>query len=112
LGGQASRFQAKVGLDDSAGGKGSVAFLVIGDGKILWQSELMTGQQPAESVDVDVKNVKVLELRVTDGGNGSSNDHADWADAAIVMNAGASAPTALPLHEKFAITTKSFTLNF
>jgi alpha-galactosidase len=112
LDGHASRFQARVGLDDGAEGKGSIEFIVFGDGKILWQSGLLTGRQPAKPVDVDLEGVRVLELRVTDGEDGSSNDHADWADASIVMSDGTSAPTVLPPRETLALKTKSFTVNF
>jgi alpha-galactosidase len=112
LGGQATRFTARVGVDDSAGGQGSVEFIVSGDGKILWQSGLMTGGQPAKSVDVDLTGVKTLGLQVTDGGDGSSNDHADWADAKIVMADGATKPVALAPYEIFNLRTKTFELDF
>ena len=112
LGGHATRFTAQVGVDDSAGGQGSVEFIVSGDGKILWQSGVMTGGQPAKPVDVDLTGVKTLGLRVTDGGDGSSNDRADWADAKIVMDDGAAEPVALAPYEKFSINTKTFALDF
>ena len=112
LGGQATRFTAQVGVDDSAGAQGSVEFIVSGDGKILWQSGLMTGGQPAKSVDVDLTGVKTLDLRVTDGGDGSSNDHADWADAKIVMEDGAAKPVALAPYEIFNLHTRTFELDF
>ena len=60
---KATRFTAKVGVDDSAGSQGSVEFIISGDGKILWQSGVMTGGQAAMSVDVDLAGVKVLGLR-------------------------------------------------
>lgn len=37
----------------------------------------------AAPVNVDVSGVSVLDLRVTDGGDGVDSDHADWAAAAI-----------------------------
>ena len=43
-------------------------------------------------VDVDVSGVRILGLRVTDGGDGSGYDHADWAEAGIEMKDGAPAP--------------------
>ena len=36
---------------------------------------------------MNLAGVQTLVLRVTDGGDGESNDHADWADAKIEMNA-------------------------
>ena len=38
LGQRGVRFQATTGVDDEAGAKGSVEFLVLGDGKKLWSS--------------------------------------------------------------------------
>jgi alpha-galactosidase len=112
LGGKASRFHTQVGVDDSAGGQGSVEFIVVGDGKILWQSGLVTGGKPAIPVDVNIVGVRVLDLRVTDGGDGSGSDHADWAEARIEMNDAAAKPVALPPYESFGLSTKSSTVNF
>src|SRR6266853_3288251 len=112
LGGKASRFFAEVGLDDSAGGQGSVEFIVSGDGKILWRSGLLTGGKAPLPVDVNVSGVRVLALRVTDGGDGSGSDHADWGDAGIEMQAGAPKPTALLPYETFGLKTKTFALEF
>jgi len=99
--GAVERFTAKVGVDDTAGSQGSVEFVVMGDGRILWRSGVLKGGEPARAVDVNLVGVRTLELRVTDGGDGESNDHADWADATIEMNAGAPAPVALPPYETF-----------
>jgi alpha-galactosidase len=112
LDGKATRFTAQVGVDDSAGGQGSVEFIVLGDGKVLWQSGVLTGGQAAIPVDVDLVGVKILNLRVTEGGDGASNDHADWADARIIMKDGAAKPMALAPHEKISVSTKNFALNF
>jgi alpha-D-xyloside xylohydrolase len=85
LNGKALRFSANVGVDD---GKkthpGSVEFLLLGDGRELWKSGVMSAGDAAKPVDVDLSGVKVLELRVADGGDGVDSDHADWADARIV----------------------------
>src|SRR5882724_6842149 len=107
VGGHAGRFIAQVGVDDSAGGQGSVEFIVSGDGKILWQSGVMTGGRAAVPVDVDLTDVKILELRVTDGGDGSNNDHADWADAKIIIKDGAAKPLGLGRMKKLTVTPKN-----
>jgi alpha-galactosidase len=112
LHGQASRFRAQVGVDDSAGGQGSVEFIVTGDGRALWKSGLRNGGQPAVVVDVDVDGVKTLGLRVTDGGDGSSNDHADWAEAEIVLKEGAARPVALAPFETLDLSTSRFSVSF
>ncbi len=112
LAGHGRRFQAKVGLDDSAQARGSVEFIVAGDGKILWRSGVMAGRQTAKAADVDLAGVRVLQLRVTDGGDGTSDDHADWAESSIMMDDGTAAPVALSPYEGFEVRTKSFSLGF
>jgi len=88
LRGQALRMTAKVGVDDGKKtNRGSVEFLVLGDGKTLWASGVMQGGGAAKPIDVDLSGVRSLELRVTDGGDGVDSDHADWADARIVASA-------------------------
>ena len=110
--GNAKRFTAQVGVDDSAGNQGSVEFILSGDGKILWRSGVIKGGDAAKPVDVNLTGIKILVLRVTDGGDGESNDHADWADAKIEMNDGAPPPVALPPYETLNLKTKSFAVNF
>jgi len=88
LGGKAERFTAVVGVDDEVGQKGSVEFTVTGDGKTLWESGVLHGGDPAKDVSVALSGVKVLVLTVGDAGDGNSYDHADWADAKIVMAEG------------------------
>ncbi|HTR41375.1 MAG TPA: alpha-galactosidase [Pseudomonadales bacterium] len=112
LDGQAERFTADVGVDDSAGNQGSVEFIVEGDGKILWRSGVLKGGDSAMPVDVSLKDVNILTLRATDGGDGESNDHADWANAKIIMKDGDAPPAALPPYDKFSIKTKTFAVNF
>lgn len=112
LGGNASRFVAQVGVDDSAEGQGSVEFIVVGDGRMLWQSGLLTGGKPAVPVDIDIAGVQTLGLRVTEGEDGASHDHADWADARISMKDGAAGPVVLPPYETFGLSTKNFALDF
>ena len=72
----------------------------------------MTGAKPAVPVDVDVAGIQILTVRATDGGDGASHDHADWAEARLVMQDAAAAPVALPPHETFRVATKTFALNF
>jgi hypothetical protein len=84
LDGKAVRFHARCGVDDdSLNTPASVKFHVFGDGKLLWSSELMKPGMPAVRVDVPLKGVRSLVLKVDDGGDGIRSDHGDWADAAI-----------------------------
>ena len=81
LNGGTRRFTATVGIDDETAGRGSAEFEVLGDGhRMLWRSGVLRSKQ-TKAVDVDLTAVKQIILRVTDGGDGSDYDHADWADA-------------------------------
>ncbi len=81
LDGGSERFRAWVGVDDAAGGPGSVVFRVVGDGRTLWESGLMKTNQPAREIDLDLRGIQSLLLQVDDGGDGISYDHANWAEA-------------------------------
>jgi autotransporter-associated beta strand protein len=93
LGGICSRFQATVGIDDEEGSKGSVHFEVFADGVKIYDSGVMTGGAIAQTLDLDVTGVSRLILGVGDADDGTSYDHADWANArVIVTNAAPRAP--------------------
>ena len=82
---KASRLEALVGVDDAPKtNPGSVEFIVMGDGKVLWRSGTMRGGTPAKPVAVDLTGVKSLELRATDAGDGIDSDHADWLNARLL----------------------------
>lgn len=83
LGRSCERLSAKIGLDDETTEPGSVAFQVFGDDKPLYDSGILRGKGAAVPIDVDVSDVRMLSLRVTDGGDGRNFDHADWAEAAL-----------------------------
>ncbi|MEU7474945.1 NPCBM/NEW2 domain-containing protein [Lentzea sp. NPDC042327] len=76
-------FDALAGLDDETTSPGSVSFQVFGDGRLLHDSGVVRGGDPARPVSVDTTGVRMLGLRVTDGGDGRDFDHADWADARL-----------------------------
>nr|WP_321378749.1 NPCBM/NEW2 domain-containing protein [uncultured Bacteroides sp.] len=82
LDGKANSFTAQVGIDDEVKGRNSaVEFIVYGDGVKLWSSGVMHEGDTARPCNVKLSGVKKLGLVVTEGGNGNSSDHADWADA-------------------------------
>ncbi|MCS7479253.1 glycoside hydrolase family 97 catalytic domain-containing protein [Umezawaea endophytica] len=78
-----SAFTAAIGLDDETTETGSVVFQVYGDGRLLHDSGVIREKGAARAVSVDVSGVRMLSLRVTDGGDGKNFDHADWAEARI-----------------------------
>ncbi|MBM7789532.1 NPCBM/NEW2 domain-containing protein [Tenggerimyces flavus] len=84
-GGDCSRFAAMVGVDDEEApeNRGSVAFEVWGDGVLLAKTPTLLVNQPAVPLSADLTGVDLLELRATDGGDGVTSDHGDWADAKV-----------------------------
>ncbi|MBM7790698.1 NPCBM/NEW2 domain-containing protein [Tenggerimyces flavus] len=90
LNGQCSTFAASVGVDDEVDGRvdralagGTVSFAVLGDGLLLAETGVLRTTNPAQALNVDIRGVHELTLRVTDGGDDSSLDHASWGDALI-----------------------------
>lgn len=95
LAGQCRTFTAQVGVDaeELAAGPSSVQFQVLVDGVSRYQSAVLTNTTPATPVSVDVTGALTLDLVVTDGGDGNSYDHADWADAKLACLPDTTAPT-------------------
>jgi len=85
LDGKVERFRAHVGIDDAAGGRGTVAFRVYGDGKSLFDSGVMKGGREARAVDVPLIGVRRLMLLAGSTGDGVDFDHANWAQAEFVF---------------------------
>ncbi|MEV6303269.1 glycoside hydrolase family 2 TIM barrel-domain containing protein [Actinoplanes sp. NPDC051861] len=76
-------FRADVGVDDEMGSSGSVTFEVWLDGALTAQSGRLTGSAAPHSLAADVTGATLLELRVTDAGDGNGADHGDWAAARL-----------------------------
>lgn len=73
-----SKFSFDYGIDTEAGPKGTVVFEVYGDDKKLFASEKIGRYDLPRHADVPITDVKILKLVVTDGGDGITDDHADW----------------------------------
>lgn len=90
LGGQVDRFDAVVGVDDEASPRGSIVFRIVVDGKTAYDSGIIRRSDPPKDVRVEnLAGAKLMELHVTDSGDGEHSDHADWADARFTMAASA-----------------------
>ena len=74
---------AKVGVDDEEGADGSVAFEIWADGTKVASTGVLTNAQPAQAISADVSGAQVIRLVVTDGGDGVTSDHGDWADTQL-----------------------------
>jgi len=88
----ARAFSALVGLDsneDTRRGKGSVVFVVELDGKETLRTPTLRYGDEAVAVSVPIPpGAKTLVLKVDPTPDGTSWDHADWADARLVMHDG------------------------
>jgi NPCBM/NEW2 domain len=82
-------FKASVGLDD-LGTQGSVQFQVLADGQMKAESPIMLPRK-VHDLAVDVTGAKEITLRVLNGGDGYSYDHAVWGLARF-MEAGEKDP--------------------
>lgn len=83
VGGRCTAFDAWVGVDDETGAKGSVAFEVWADGRRAAATGTLTGADGPQAIAADVTGAETVRLVVTDGGDGTQYDHADWAEAAF-----------------------------
>ena len=81
--GKGKTFYSRVGVDDCSNENGSVIFYILGDKKILWESGLMKKGDSAKIADLDIRGISKIGLLISDGGDGNSNDYADWIDTKI-----------------------------
>ena len=110
LDGKGNRFSALVGVDDAAGGPGTVVFKVSGDGRELFNSGVMKCGDRPKKVDVKLKGINRLVLEALPTEDGINFDHADWAEAVITMNEGK--PLAVPDCDLVEVTTDGLSLVF
>ena len=85
LAGQYTTLTSDVGIDSEEDSKGSgeVDFKVIGDGKTLYDSGVLTNDQVGH-ISVSLAGVQQLQLVATNGiANNIDYDHADWAGATL-----------------------------
>lgn len=75
---------AAIGLDDEVAERGSVVFQVFLDDKMVYDSGLKRGSDNRENVAVELAGGQQLRLVVTDGGDGETDDSADWGAARIM----------------------------
>ena len=108
LKGGSERFSAVVGVDDAAGNQqASISVKIVGDGKTLWKTGVMKLGQPAQPVDLDVSGIKSLLLLVDSTGDGIAYDHADWADAKLLVTGARPQIVGSPPEAAVILTPKS-----
>ncbi len=88
LPGPGGMFEAVAGVDtndQTSGGRGSVVFSVIGNGRELWRSTVMREGDSGIPVSVSLGGVNEFVLGVDDAGDGIACDQADWAGARVTL---------------------------
>jgi glucose/arabinose dehydrogenase len=78
------KFVAAVGLDDEVADRGSVVFQVFLDDNKVYDSGLKRGSDGRENVAIPVTGSRQLRLVVSDGGDGNTDDNADWGAARVM----------------------------
>lgn len=81
-------FEALLGVDAGieAQNKSSIKFEIIGDDKVLDTTEVLRHADNMVYINVPVKDVKQLVIKVTDAGNGNNSDHAVIANPKLTTN--------------------------
>lgn len=75
-----------IGLSESGDlklAKGTVRFVIKGDGKVIYSSPLVQGGQKPLDINVKLDNINILELHVENGDDGKSGDHGLWIQTAL-----------------------------
>ncbi|MCA1217095.1 NPCBM/NEW2 domain-containing protein [Streptomyces sp. 8L] len=83
LGGRCTALDTTVGVDDEKNGKGTVEFEIEADGRQVADSGVLHNADGPKQLHADVTGADSVRLVVTDGGDGSDSDHADWADPQV-----------------------------
>ena len=102
LGGVATRFVARVGVDDEIQTTGSVVFSVWVDGQEMANTGVIKAGNQPQFLSVNLTGASILELRATNADDGNNSDHADWGGALIQLVRGTGAgeaPVAVELSE-------------
>jgi alpha-galactosidase len=68
-----------LGLDDSDHGTGTVDYQLYADGRLIYDSGVVTNKTPTQHVAVDLTGAHVLGIVVGDAGDGITYDNADIA---------------------------------
>lgn len=84
INGEFEKLAATIGIDDSVRPLGNVEFRVLGDGKVLWESGIVTGADPPKDIVVPLSGVTEVTLIVDFGKALDLGDHAVWGNARLI----------------------------
>ncbi len=107
LDGNARQFTAEVGTANTSADANPVKFYVIGDRKILFESDETRAGDGPQKVDVDLDGIKRLGLLLVNIGDQGKRGLACWANAKFVM-IGDHVPQPIPnTDDKYILTPPS-----
>lgn len=106
LDGKVQRFEAMAGVDDVAVAAAAVRFMIIGDGRKLWDSGTVKHREPARPVDVNLTGVRSLLLVINHAGDREALDLADWAEPRFTFAGSAPRTVNAPREDAVILTPK------
>lgn len=106
LDGQTQRFAASLGVDDTAPVDAAVRFLIVGDGRKLWDSGTVKRGEPARDVDLELRGVRSLLLVVNHAGDRAALDPADIAEARFTYSGARPRTVNAPSEDAVILTPK------
>lgn len=83
--GRATRFEARLGVNDNAASSGSVRFQFLSHGRPLLETDVIRAGGPPEDVDLTLEGVQEFTIVVDDAADGENYDHAVIADAVFTV---------------------------
>lgn len=86
LGGRFDALEAVIGIDDRGGPQAHAIFRVLGDGRVLFESEPMTRGQPPRPIRVGIGNCDVVAIEADFGKNFDLGDLCAFAEARVTRN--------------------------
>jgi hypothetical protein len=94
LGGRYGRFEAVLGFDDAAGGRGRVDCRVVADGKALFARQDLRAGEPPVVLSLPLAGAGQLRLEVDFGPDQDTGDRVIWANPRLFRAAGPAAGAA------------------
>ena len=104
LDGNAVTFESIVGVDDEVIPNGTVTIKMLAEGKTVFDSGLMKSGDAPKTVSVNLAGVKFFAIVMGNGGDNTSFDHVDFANARIVYAGAIPAIVARPVEEAVILT--------
>lgn len=88
LGAACTGLSGGAGIDDAVRWDptgATVTYHIYGDGEVLWETGIMRRNELA-TFELDVSGVRDLQFHVSDGGDHTYNDRANWVDLKVVCD--------------------------